>query len=310
MMAKLTIVGAGNLGSQAAFYSALKGFADIVLVDIVEGMPQGKALDMQQAMAVEGSNVKIVGSNDYEATKDSDVVIIPAGIPRKPGMAREDLLATNAKILKSVIPSVVKYSPNSVLIIVTNPLDAMVYLAYKLSGFPKNRVIGMAGVLDSARFRTFVAQELKEDINNIQAMVLGSHGDLMVPLLNHCKVKGKPIKELIDDKRLSEIVERTRKGGAEIVGLLKTGSAFFAPGLSAAEMAESIIKDQKKILPCAALCEGEYDINGVFVGVPAKLGKQGVEEIVELELNEEEKNALQKSVEHIKLVVKKMEELI
>jgi len=292
-MAKLTIVGAGNLGSQTAFYAALKGIADIVLVDIVEGMPKGKALDMLQAMSIASSNVKITGSNGYEATEDSDVVIIPAGMPRKPGMTREDLLKTNSKIIKSVVPKIVKYSPNCVLIIVTNPLDAMVYLAYKLSGFPKNRVIGMAGVLDSARFKTFIAQELNVDVNKVEAMVLGSHGDLMVPLINHCKVNGKPVKELIEEKRLGEIIERTRKGGGEILKLLKTGSAFFAPGLSAAEMAESIIKDQKKILPCAALCEGEYGVNGVFVGVPVKLGKNGIEEIIEIELTEEEKKVFE-----------------
>jgi malate dehydrogenase len=310
-MSKLTIVGSGNLGSQAAFYAALKNVADeIILVDIVEGMPQGKALDMQQAMSVPGSNVKLVGSNSYEETKDSDVVIIPAGLPRKPGMTREDLLETNTKIIKSVIPEVVKHSPNSILIIITNPLDAMVHLAYKISKFPKNRVIGMAGVLDTSRFRTFIAQELNQDIKNVEAMVLGSHGDLMVPLLNHCKVNNKSVKELIPEEKLAQIVERTRKGGAEIVGLLKTGSAFFAPGLSAAEMAESIIKDQKKILPCAALCEGEYNINNLFVGVPVKLGKKGAEEIIELELNKEEKTALKKSTEHIREVVAKMKELL
>ena len=305
-MAKLTIVGAGNLGSQAAFYAAIKGVADIVLVDIVEGMPQGKALDMLEAMPISGSNVKISGSNSYEATKESDVVIVTAGIPRKPGMTREDLLDTNTKIMKSVIPEVVKNSPNCILIIVSNPLDAMVYLAYKLSGFPKSRVIGMAGVLDSARFRAFIAEELSEDVNNVEAMMLGSHGDLMVPLVGHCKVNGKLVTELIEKEKLDEIIERARKGGGEIVQLLKTGSAFFAPGLSAAQMAESIIKDEKKILPCAAFCEGEYGINGLFVGVPAKLGKDGVDEIVELELSEEEKKALEASVRHIKEVVEKV----
>lgn len=305
-MAKLTVVGAGNLGSQAAFYAALRGASDVVLVDIVEGMPQGKSLDMLEAMPIAGSNAKISGSNRYEATKDSDVVIVTAGIPRKPGMTREDLLDTNTKIMKSVIPEVVKNSPNCVLIIVSNPLDAMVYLAYKLSGFPKNRVIGMAGVLDSARFRTFIAEELSEDVNNVEAMMLGSHGDLMVPLVGHCKVSGRPVTELISKEKLDAIIERARKGGGEIVQLLKTGSAFFAPGLSAAQMAESIIKDQKKVLPCAALCEGEYGINSLFVGVPAKLGKNGVEEIVELELSEDEKKALEASVIHIKEVVEKV----
>jgi malate dehydrogenase len=303
-MSKLTIVGSGNLGSQAAFYAALKNIADeIVLVDIVEGMPQGKALDMLEAMPITGSNVKITGSNNYKSSKDSDVVIITAGLPRRPGMTREDLLETNSKIIKSVVTEVVKYSPSSKLIIVTNPLDAMVYLAYKISKFPKNRVIGMAGVLDTARFRTFIAQELNADLNKVEAVVLGSHGDLMVPLIDHCKVNGKPVKKLIPKEKLDKIIERTRKGGEEIVNLLKTGSAFFAPGLSAAQMAESIIKDKKMILPCAVLLEGEYSTNGVFVGVPAKLGKNGVEEIIELKLAQEEKKAFQQSVDHIKKVV-------
>ena len=306
-MSKLTIVGAGNLGSQAAFYAALRNIADeIVLVDIVEGMPQGKALDMLQSMSVAGSNVKIAGSNNYEASNDSDVVIITAGLPRKPGMSREDLLETNSKIVKSVVKQIVEYSPNCKLIIVTNPLDAMVQLACEISGFPKQRVMGMAGVLDTSRFRTFIAQELNVDVNKVEAMVLGSHGDLMVPLINHCKVDGRPVLELLDKEKLDAIIERTRKGGGEIVGLLKTGSAFFAPGLSVAQMAESIIKDQKKVLPCATLLEGEYGVNGVFVGVPAKLGKEGVEEVIEVELTEEEKNALHESVNHIKSVVEKV----
>ena len=304
-MAKLSIIGAGNLGSQAAFYAALKGVGEIVLVDIVEGMPQGKSLDMMEAMPIAGSSSKISGTNDYSDTKDSDVVIVTAGLPRKPGMTREDLIETNSKIIKSVIPEVVKNSPHCKLIIVTNPLDAMVYLAYKLSGFPKNRVMGMAGVLDSARFRAFVSMETGS--NNVEAMILGSHGDLMVPLLGHCKVDGKPITDVLEKEKIDAIVERTRKAGGEIVQLLKNGSAFFAPGMSAAEMAISMIKDEKKTLPCACLLEGEYGVNGLFVGVPAKLGKDGVEEVVELELNDDEKKALESSVEHIKEVTSKIE---
>lgn len=309
-MPKLTIVGAGNLGSQAAFYTALKDYTDIVLVDIVEGMPQGKVLDLQQALAVPGCNIQITGSNGYEATRDSDVVIIPAGVPRKPGMTREDLLAVNAGILKSIIPEVVKYSPNCILLIVTNPLDAMVYLAYRLSGFPRHRILGMAGVLDTSRFRTFIAQELGVDINLVEAMVLGSHGDLMVPLFGHCKVEGQPVTQLIPLPRLLEIVERTQKGGEEIVKLLKSGSAFFAPGLAVSQMAEAIIKDQQKILPCAVLCAGEYNIEGLFVGLPARLGKNGVEEIIELELSFEEKEALRKSVEHISRIVAEVDKFL
>ncbi len=306
-MAKLSIIGAGNLGSQAAFYAALKGVEEIVLVDIVEGMPQGKSLDMMEAMPIANSSSKITGANTYGKTKDSDVVIVTAGLPRKPGMTREDLLETNSRIINSVIPEVAKYSPNCKLIIVTNPIGAMVYLSYKLSGFPKNRVIGMAGVLDSARFSAFVAMETNEDASNIQAIVLGSHGDLMVPLLSRCKVNGKPITEILSKEKIDAIVERTRKAGGEIVQLLKTGSAFFAPGMSAAEMAISIIKDKKKILPCLAMLEGEYGVNGLFVGVPAKLGKDGVEEILELELSDSEKKAFDNSVSHIREVVGKLQ---
>ena len=302
-MAKLSIIGAGNLGSQAAFYAALKGVGEIVLVDIVEGMPQGKSLDMMEGMPLADSSSKIKGANTYEETRDSDVVIVTAGLPRKPGMTREDLLETNSNILKSVIPEVVKYSPNCKLIIVTNPVDAMVYLAYKLSGFPKSRVIGMAGALDSSRFSAFIAMEANEDVKNIQAIVMGSHGDLMVPLLSHCKVNGKPVTEVLGREKIESIVERTRKAGGEIVQLLKNGSAFFAPGMSAAEMAMSIINDKKKIIPCLAMLEGEYGVNGLFVGVPARLGKGGVEEILELELSGEEKKAFENSVSHIREVV-------
>ncbi|MBC8500155.1 MAG: malate dehydrogenase [DPANN group archaeon] len=305
-MTKITIVGAGNVGSQAAFYVALKNLGEIVLIDVVDGLAKGKALDILEAMPLAGSDIQITGGSDYALTKNSNIVVVTAGVARKPGMSRDDLTEINAKIIKSIIPEVVKYSPNCILIIVTNPLDAMVQLAYKLSGFPKQRVVGMAGVLDTTRFRTFLSQELKASVNDIEAMVLGGHGDLMVPLVSHCKVKGKQITQLLPKEKIDAIVQRVRDGGAEIVGLLKTGSAFFAPGLAIVEMIESILKDQKKILPCAALLEGEYGVNRVFVGVPVRLGKAGVEEVVELELTSEEKIAFKKSVEHVKELIKKI----
>ncbi len=305
-MPKISIVGAGNVGAQVAFYGALRELGDIVLIDIVDGLPQGKALDIQEAMPLIGSDNKVIGTNDYEDTKDSDVVVITAGVARKPGMDRSDLIEINSKIMKSVVKEVVKHSPNCILVIVSNPLDAMVYLAYKESGFPKQRVIGMAGVLDSTRFRTFVAMETGASVKDIQAMVLGGHGNLMVPLAEHCTVKGKPIKEIMPESEVEEIVQRTRDGGAEIVGLLKTGSAFFAPGVSVIEMVESIIKDLKKVLPCAAYLEGEYGSEAVFVGVPVKLGRNGVEEIIELELSDKEKEAFDKSVAHVKELTRKL----
>lgn len=307
---KLTIIGAGNLGSQAAFYAALKGIADIVMVDIVEGMPQGKALDMLEAMPIARSGASISGSSSYVASRGSDVVIITAGIPRKPGMSREDLMGVNAKIIRSVVPEVVRHSPDCKLIVVTNPIDAMVHLAYELSGFPKQRVMGMAGVLDTARFRAFVAEELKVSVNDVDAVVLGSHGDLMVPLVSHCKVNGKPISGVMGSVRIAAIVERTRNGGAEIVNLLKTGSAFFAPALSAVEMAESILLDQKKVLPCSALLEGEYGEKGIFAGVPAVLGIGGVEKIVELPMSDTEKEAFRNAASHIRNLVNGMKEAL
>lgn len=305
-MAKLTVVGAGNVGAQTAFYGALKGIEEIVLIDIVEGMPQGKALDIQEAMPVHGNDIKISGTNDYADTKDSDVVVITAGIARKPGMSRSDLIDTNAKIMKSVVSQVVKESPNCILIIVSNPLDAMVYLAHKESGFPKERIMGMAGVLDSTRFRTFLAMETGAKVKDIEAMVLGGHGDLMVPLVEHCKVEGKSIKEIMSEDEIKDIVERTKFGGAEIVGLLKTGSAFFAPGVSIIEMVMSILKDEKKVLPCAVYLEGEYGAKEVFAGVPVVLGKEGVEKVVELPLNKEEQAAFDKSVAHVKELTSKL----
>jgi malate dehydrogenase len=300
-MAKITIVGAGNVGSQAAFYAAIKEVAkEIVLIDIVEGVPQGKALDILESMPLAGSNTKIVGSNDYSDSADSDIVVITAGLPRKPGMSRDDLIGINTKIMTSVVNEIVKYSPNCILIVVTNPLDTMVKIAYELSGFPKQRVLGMAGILDTARFRTFIAKELGADVRKVEALVLGSHGDLMVPLVKHCKVDSKPIDKLISKEKIAEIVQRVRDGGLEIVQLLKTGSAFFAPGLAITEMVESILKDQNKVLPCSVLLEGEYGVEGTFAGVPVRLGRAGITEIVELELSKEEKEAFDKSVKSVK----------
>jgi malate dehydrogenase len=303
-MEKISFVGAGNVGSQAAFYAALKKLGDIILIDVVDGLAEGKALDLLEAMPIAQADVKITGGSDYSLTKDSEIVVITAGIARKPGMSRDDLIETNAKIMQSIIPEIVKNSPNSILIIVSNPLDVMVHLAYKLSGFPKNRILGMAGVLDSARFRTFVSLELGVGVSDVEAMVLGGHGDLMVPLVKYCTVKGKKITDLLSGDKLDAIVKRVRGGGGEIVNLLKTGSAFFAPGLSTVEMVESILKDQKRILPCSVLLEGEYGIDGIFIGVPVKLGRKGIEEIVELELDEEERRALEISAEHIRNMVK------
>ncbi|MBS3166156.1 malate dehydrogenase [Candidatus Woesearchaeota archaeon] len=305
-MPKLTIIGAGNVGAQVAFYAAIKNLADIVLIDVIEGVPQGKALDIQQAMPLVGSNVHIIGSNEYALSKNSDIVIVTAGVPRKQGMTREDLIAINVKIMNSVIKEVVKHSPNTILIIVSNPLDAMVHVAYKLSNFPKERVMGMAGCLDSARFRTFIAEELHANVNEVEAMVLGGHGDSMVPIVNLCKVKGKPISTLLSPQKVDAIVERVRNGGAEIINYLKTGSAFFAPGLAIIEMVEAILKDQHKVLPCSVLLEGEYEVNGLFIGVPVKLGRKGMEKIIELDLSEVEKKEFEKSVEETKELVGKL----
>ncbi|MFM8439911.1 MAG: malate dehydrogenase [Acidobacteriota bacterium] len=292
---KITVVGAGNVGATAAHWIASKELADVVLVDITEGMPQGKSLDLAQAAPIDGFDVKLVGSNGYEETANSDIVIITAGLPRKPGMSRDDLLKTNSDIVGAVTEQVAKYSPNAIIIVVSNPLDAMTQVSFRKSGFPKNRVIGMAGVLDSARMRCFIAEELKVSVENVTAFVLGGHGDTMVPLPRYSTVAGIPITELIPEARLNEIVKRTANGGAEIVGLLKTGSAYYAPSLAAVEMAEAILKDKKKILPCAVFLEGEYGINNLFVGVPVKLGKNGVEQIIEISLTNDERAALQKS---------------
>jgi malate dehydrogenase len=292
---KVTVVGAGNVGATAAQRLAEKQIADVVLVDIVEGVPQGKALDLTQAAAIEKHDCHVTGANAYEATAGSDIVIITAGIPRKPGMSRDDLISTNAGIVKSVTREVASRSPEAVLIIVSNPLDAMCHVAFDACGFPKERVVGMAGVLDSARFRAFIAMELNVSVENTHAFVLGGHGDTMVPLPRYSTVAGIPITELLSADRIEALVDRTRNGGAEIVGLLKTGSAFYAPASAAVEMAESILKDKKKILPCAAYLQGEYGINDLFIGVPVKLGAKGVEEIIEITLMDPEKQALQKS---------------
>ena len=292
---KVTVVGAGNVGATAAQRLAEKQIADVVLVDIIEGVPQGKALDLTQAAAIEKHDCHVTGANAYDATAGSNIVIITAGIPRKPGMSRDDLISTNAGIVKSVTQEVASRSPEAVLIIVSNPLDAMCHVAFDACGFPKERVVGMAGVLDSARFRAFIAMELNVSVENTHAFVLGGHGDTMVPLPRYSTVAGIPITELLSADRIEALVDRTRNGGAEIVGLLKTGSAFYAPASAAVEMAESILKDKKKILPCAAYLQGEYGINDLFIGVPVKLGAKGVEEIIEITLMEQEKQALQKS---------------
>ncbi len=303
MRKKVSIVGAGNVGATAAHWIAAKELADVVLIDVVEGIPQGKALDLLEALPIEKRDVNVTGSNDYAASANSDIVVITAGIPRKPGMSRDDLLNTNFKIMSDVVGKVVQYSPNCILIIVSNPLDAMAQAAYKQSGFSRNRVIGMAGILDSARFRTFIARELDVSIENVTAFVLGGHGDTMVPLPRYSTVAGIPITELMDQATIDRLVQRTRDGGAEIVKYLKTGSAYYAPSAAVAEMVEAILKDKKKIVPCAAYLEGEYGIKGLFVGVPCKLGSNGIEKIIEIKLTPEEQAALQKSADSVKELV-------
>jgi len=295
MRKKVTVVGGGNVGANCALRIANKELADVVLVDIVEGVPQGKGLDLLQSGPVEGYDVMVTGANDYAPTADSDVVVITAGFPRKPGMSRDDLLMANYEIVKNATEQAVKHSPNSILVLVTNPLDAMCWVAHQVSKFPKNRVIGMAGVLDTARYRTFLAMELGVSVESISALVLGGHGDTMVPLPRLTNVGGIPLPELLAQERIDAIVDRTRNGGAEIVKFLKTGSAYYAPSAAAVEMVESILKDKKKVLPCAALVEGEYGLNGLFVGVPGKLGATGIEKIYQLSLNETEKAQLDKS---------------
>jgi malate dehydrogenase len=303
MRKKVSIVGSGNVGATAAHWIASKELADVVLIDIIEGVPQGKGLDLLEAMPIEKRDSHVVGTNDYKDTANSDIVVITAGIPRKPGMSRDDLLNTNYKIMQDVVSKVVQNSPNCILIVVSNPLDAMAQAAYKLSRFPRERVIGMAGVLDSARFRTFIAEELNVSVENVTAFVLGGHGDTMVPLPRYSTVAGIPITELIAPERLAQLVQRTRDGGAEIVKYLKTGSAYYAPSAATTEMVEAILKDKNKILPCAAYLEGEYGIKGLFAGVPVKLGAKGIEQIIQIKLTAEEQAALNKSAAAVKELV-------
>ena len=306
MRTKVTIVGAGNVGATAAQRIFDKGHADVVLVDIVEGLPQGKALDMLESGPVVGSDANVVGTNGYEETAGSDVVVITSGIARKPGMSRDDLLLTNMKIVTSVVEEVAERSPDSVLMLVTNPLDAMAQRAFQVSGFPKNRVVGQAGILDTARFRTFLSAELRVSVDSITAYVLGGHGDTMVPVVGSTTVGGQPVADLISPERLDEIVKRTQDGGAEIVGLLKTGSAYYAPSAAVAQMVEAVLLDKKQILPCTTYLEGEYGIDGLFVGVPVKLGAGGVEEIIEFDLTPEESAALDYSANAVRELVEVM----
>jgi len=307
---KVTVIGAGHVGATAAQRLAEKELCDVVLIDIIEGVPQGKALDLTEAAPIEKHDAQLTGANAYDASAGSDIVIITAGIPRKPGMSRDDLISTNAGIVKAVTRQIAALSPDTILIIVSNPLDAMCHVAHESSGFPKERIIGMAGVLDSARFRAFISMELNVSVENTHAFVLGGHGDTMVPLARYSTVAGIPITELMSEDRIAALVDRTRNGGAEIVGLLKTGSAYYAPASAAVEMAESILKDKKKILPCAVYLEGEYGVKDLFIGVPVKLGVGGAEEVIEITLTKEENTALQKSaaaVEELKEVLKKLE---
>ncbi|MEE8518451.1 MAG: malate dehydrogenase [Dehalococcoidia bacterium] len=303
MRKKVTVVGAGNVGATTAQRLFERGYMDVVLVDVVEDMPQGKALDIAESGPVLGVDASIIGSNGYEESADSDVVVITAGIARKPGMSRDDLLFTNMKIVGSVVEQVVKHSPNSTLIVVSNPLDAMVQHAHGVSGFPKNRVVGMAGVLDTARFRTFLAQELDVSVKDVQAYVLGGHGDQMVPLTHYTTIGGVPISDLLKAKDLERIISRTQNGGGEIVALLKTGSAFYAPSAAIAEMVDAILLDQKRQLPCAALLEGEYGIKGLYMGVPVILGAGGVEKVLELKLTKDEQALLNKSADGVKELI-------
>jgi malate dehydrogenase len=309
MEKKVTVIGAGSVGTTVAQRLAERELADVVLVSRTEGLPQGKALDLQEAAPIEEHDARVIGANAYEVSEGSDVVIVAAGIPRKAGMSRGDLLATNAKIIKQVVEQVAPLSPDAVIILVTNPLDAMCHVAFQTSKFPKNRVVGMAGVLDVARFRTFIAMELKVSVESTQAFVLGGHGKTMVPLPRYSTVAGVPITELMPPDRVDALVKRTRDGGAEIVGLLRTGSAHYAPASAVVEMAESILKDKKKILPCAAYLQGEYGIHDLFIGVPVKLGKSGVEEIMEVTLTQEENAALKRSADAVRSLVESLNEM-
>ena len=297
---KISVIGAGFVGATAAHWAAEKELGDVVLVDIIEGLPQGKSLDLFQAGPIEGFDTRVMGSNSYEETKDSDIVIVTSGVPRKPGMSREDLLEINKKIIESVVSEVVKKSPQAILILVTNPLDTMTYLAFRKSGFPKQRVMGMAGILDTARFKAFIAMELGVSVEDIQALLLGGHGDEMVPLPRYTTVNGIPLSQLLPQETIDRLVDRTRKGGGEIVNLLKTGSAFYAPSAAAIQMSEAILKDKKRILPCCVYLDGEYGLKDICFGVPVKLGAKGVEAIIELQLTDEEKKLVIKSAESVK----------
>ena len=303
MRGKISIIGAGNVGATCAFSIAEKGYADIVLLDIIEGLPQGKGLDMLEATPIIDSDVEILGTNDYGETANSDIVVITSGVARKPGMSRDDLVVTNMKIVREVTEKVVQHSPDCIIVVVSNPLDAMTQLALHISKFPRNRVFGQSGILDSARFRTFIAQELNVSVKNVSTCVLGGHGDTMVPITRLCTVGGVPITELLPGEKIESLVERTVKGGGEIVNLLKTGSAFYAPATATAQMVNAIILDKREILPCAAYLEGEYGINGVVVGVPVKLGKNGIEQIIELKLTPEEDAALKKSANAVRELI-------
>jgi len=306
MRSKVSIIGAGNVGATCAFRIAEKGYADIVLLDIIEGLPQGKALDMLEAAPIIDSDVKIIGTNEYQETANSDIVVITSGVTRKPGMSRDELLTSNMKIVQDVTKEVVRYSPNCVIIMVTNPVDAMTQLALHVSKFPRSRVFGQSGILDTARFRAFVAQELNVSVKDVSACVLGGHGDTMVPIIRLCTVAGVPLTDLLPKEKIDGLVKRTVGGGSEIVNLLKTGSAFYAPGAATAQMVDAIILDRKEILPCAAYLNGEYGIKGVVVGVPVKLGKDGIEQIIQLKLTPEEEAALKKSAEAVRGLVKLM----
>ncbi|MFW6159992.1 MAG: malate dehydrogenase [Acidobacteriota bacterium] len=304
MRKKVSVIGAGHVGEVTAFKIAENELADVVLLDIIEDMPIGKGLDMSQGGPVGKYDCRVTGTNSYEDTKDSDIVVITAGKPRTPGMSRDDLVDANFKIVKPVTEQVIKYSPEAIIIVVSNPLDAMAYTAYKVSGFPKNRVVGMAGILDTTRYRTFISMELDVSVENIQALVLGGHGDTMVPIARYTSISGIPLTHFLPQDKIDAIVERTRKGGGEIVKYLKTGSAYYAPSLAVTEMVESIIRDKKKILPCAAYLEGEYGITDLYFGVPIKLGANGVEEIIEIELIQEEEEMIRNSEEAVRSVIK------
>jgi malate dehydrogenase len=307
---KITVVGAGQVGSTVAQLTAYKNLGDVVIIDIVEGVPQGKALDLQESSCLQDFDSLVTGTNDYKDTANSDIVVITAGLPRKPGMSREDLLATNAKIVQSVTENIMEHSPDPIVIVVSNPLDAMVYMAKKTSNLPKNKIIGMAGVLDSARLRTFVSLELGCSLVDVDAMVLGGHGDSMVPLPRYTSVSGISITELMTPEQIERVVKRTRTGGAEIVSLLKTGSAFYAPGASVVKMIEAILQDKRRILPCTAYLEGEYGWSGIFFGVPVMMGIHGIEKIIELNMTDEEQAALNNSAEEVKKTCSEIDEIL